>query len=483
LFGRGNVTITAAPKKGFKRLKPPKQEVLVMLDAKERENIALKKFSLIAPVLNEEKLNQQEYFRKLSDQLIDMPHYGPRRYAVKSFQWWLYLYRRYGLEGLKPGYRSDRGKSRRVTAEIAAKIRQKRAEKPGLKGILLYEELVKEGVFTPDRLSLATFYRFLAQNPDLASGKDPDEEEKDVRRFSHQRVNELWQTDIMYGPCLRVGRSKKQTYLLAFIDDASRLVTAARFCWEQNFTAVRAVFKEAILKRGVPKMIYTDNGKVYRCNQLAVVCASLGCTLLHAEPFSPSSKGKVERFFRTVRMRFLSRLEMDRVKSLEELNLLFWQWLEADYQRKIHSALGMSPLDYFLSQAQAVKMFSDPTLLDEYFLLRTTRKVNHDATFSLENILYETDQKFAGSRVEVRYEPEWLKSPARPVFLYQDGLKVGEARQVDFFANAWVKRKGRGRPAHQNDEPEELSPARGGGETTAPVISFTRLLENEGEEK
>lgn len=454
-----------------------------MLDAKERENIALKKFALIAPVLNEEKLNQQEYFRKLSAQLIDMPYYGPRRYAVKSFQWWLYLYRRHGLEGLKPGYRSDRGKSRRVTEEIAAKIRQKRAEKPGLKGILLYDELVKEGVFTPDRLSLATFYRFLAQNPDLAAGKE-DEEEKEVRRFSHQWVNELWQTDIMYGPYLRVGRAKKQTYLLAFIDDASRLVTAARFCWEQNFSAVRAVLKEAILKRGIPKMIYTDNGKVYRCNQLAVVCAALGCTLLHTEPFSPNSKGKVERFFRTVRMRFLSRLEMDKVNSLEELNLLFWQWLEADYQRKIHRALNMSPLDYFLSQADRVNMFADPVRLDEYFLLRTTRKVNHDATFSLENILYETDQKFAGSRVEVRYEPEWLKSPARPVLLYQDGLKVGEARQVDFFANAAVKRKGRGRPAlGQNDEPEHPSPAKTGGEIPAPVISFTRLLESEGEEK
>jgi len=262
-----------------------------MLDAKERENIALKKFALIAPVLNEEKLNQQEYFRKLAAQPIDMPHYGPRHYAVKSFQWWLYLYRRHGLEGLKPGYRSDRGKSRRVTEEIAAKIRQKRVEKPGLKGTLLYDELVKEGVFTPDKLSLATFYRFLAQNPDLATGKDPDEEEKEIRRFSHQWVNELWQTDIMYGPYLRVGRAKKQTYLLAFIDDASRLVTAARFCWEQNFSAVRTVFKEAILKRGIPKMIYTDNMFTVATNWpwFALPWGARFCTRSH---FLPIRRGR-----------------------------------------------------------------------------------------------------------------------------------------------------------------------------------------------
>lgn len=292
-----------------------------MLTDQERETIALKKFSLIAPVLNGQVQNQTEYFKNLAARPIEMPHYGPRRYSIKSFMWWLYLYRRHGLEGLKPGYRSDRGKSRRITEEMAQKIREKKAANPRLFGTLLYEELVKDGVFTPDRLSLSTFYRFLAQNPDLAADSRPDAEGKEVKRFSHQWVNELWQTDIMYGPRLKAGRAKKQTYLIAFIDDASRLVTAAQFCWEQNFTAVRTVLKEAILKRGIPKMIYTDNGKVYRCGQLAMICAGLGCTLLHTEPFAPQAKGKVERFFRTVRMRFLSRLEPDRIKSLEELNL------------------------------------------------------------------------------------------------------------------------------------------------------------------
>lgn len=94
----------------------------------------------------------------------------------------------------------------------------------------------------------------------------------------------------MYGLHLKLGRAKRQTYLIAFIDGASRLATHAQFSWEQNFTAVRAVFKEAILKRGVPKMIYTDNGKVYRSGGLAVICAGLGCTLLHTEPFTPAAK-------------------------------------------------------------------------------------------------------------------------------------------------------------------------------------------------
>ena len=178
-----------------------------MLDEKDREKIALKKFSLVAPVINGQAENQKEYFKKLASEPIEMPHYGSRRYAVKTLQWWLYLYNRHGLEGLKPGYRSDRGKSRRVTEEIALKIQEKKALNPQLTNILLYEELVKDGVFTPDKLSTATFYRFLAQNRNLVDNQDVSREEKEIKRFSHQKVNQLWQTDILYGPYLRLGRA------------------------------------------------------------------------------------------------------------------------------------------------------------------------------------------------------------------------------------------------------------------------------------
>lgn len=448
-----------------------------MLDEPKREQIALKKFSLIAPVLNGQVPNQQEYFRKLAAGPVDMPHYGPKHYSVKSFLWWLYLYRLHGLDGLKPGYRSDRGKSRRVTDEIALKIQEKIQANPRLRASLLYDELVADGVFTPDKLSLATFYRYLAQHPHLAAGKEPGTPEKEVKRFAHQWINELWQTDVMYGPYLKVGRVKKQTFLIAFIDDASRLITHGQFCWEQNFNAVRAVFKEAVLKRGIPKMLYTDNGKVYRCGQLAFICASLGCSLLHTQPFSPAAKGKIERFFLTVRTRFLSRLDVNELKSLEELNLRFWQWLEEDYQRKVHSGLGMSPLDYFMTQVDRVNIFPDPQLLDEYFLLRVTRKINHDATFPLEKTLYEVDQQFAGTRLEVRYEPQWLTNPARPLLLYKDGLKVGEARRVNFFTNAQLKRRKCGRSARQHEDTGVDTPlAMTGGEVAVPAISFARLL-------
>lgn len=453
-----------------------------MLSNKDRENIALKRFSLISPVLNGQIPNQKEYFESICVKPIDMPYYGPKTYSPKTLMSWLNDYRHGGLEALKPGYRADRGKSRKVSQEIADKILEKRAQKPRITSILLYEELVREGIILPQKLSQATFYRFLAANPELAAGKDTkNSAEKDLKRFSRQWVNELWQTDIMFGPYLRVGKSKKQTYLLAFIDDASRLVTHGQFFFSQNFTALRVGLKEAVLKRGVPKMIYTDNGKVYRSRQMAVVCAGLGCSLIHTEPFTPNAKGKIERFFQTVRQRFLVRIDPTQIKGLDELNLRFWQWLEEDYQRKLHSALNMSPLDFFMSQAHQVTLFSNPELLEEYFLLRITRKVNHDATLSVETILYETDQSLANSRVEVRYEPEWLSNPAHPLLLYRDGRKVAEARQVNFHDNSHVKRKGPGRPPGTVQERVNpgLADSVDATKVPAPSISFARFREED----
>lgn len=444
-----------------------------MFSEDDRLNIALKRFSLISPVLIGQVDNQKKYFEGICVNPIDMPYYGVKSYRPKTLMCWLDDYRRDGLEGLKPGYRNDRGKSRKVNSDTAEQIIKKQSLNPRISKIQLYEDLTKDGVILPERVSRATFYRFLSSNPELLH-EAQEVENKELKRFSHDKVNTLWQTDLMYGLYIKEGRSKRRTYLLAIIDDCSRLVTASCFSYSQNFSAFRVVLKDAVLKRGIPKMLYTDNGKIYRSSQLAIVCAGLGCSLIHAQPFTPNSKGKIERFFQTVRQRFLNRINPAEIKCLQELNLLFWEWLENDYHRKIHSALNMSPIDLYMSQVDQVNIFSDPSLLEEHFLLRVNRKVNHDATLSVDTILYETEQGLANSRVEVRYDPEWLSNPSRPLLLFKDGSKVSEARQVNFHDNAHVKRRGPGRPVISADEPTEDSVS--SVATPAPSISFASLL-------
>lgn len=209
-----------------------------MLSTDDRNNIALKRFSLISPVINDQVNNRTEYFKSLCSKPIEIPCYGLKHYSPKTLAHWLSNYRRGGIDALKPGYRSDRGKSRKVSLEIADAIREKQAEKPRITTVLLYKELVNGKVINPSQLSLATFYRFMAANPDLSAGKNPDEPEPELKRFSPQRINELWQTDILYGPYIRVGKVKKQTYLLALIDDASRLITHGQFFDAQNYSTL-----------------------------------------------------------------------------------------------------------------------------------------------------------------------------------------------------------------------------------------------------
>jgi putative transposase len=109
-----------------------------------------------------------------------------------------------------------------------------------------------------------------------------------------------------------------------------------------------------------------------------------------------------------------------------------------------------------MSQISKIKMVSDPAWLEEAFLLRTTRKVNHDATIQMEKVLYETDQRLAGIRVEVRYDPSWLLNSSQPLQLYVDGKKAGEAKCVNFKDNAYVRRK-RGNGPEPKDERGEDS--------------------------
>jgi hypothetical protein len=160
----------------------------------------------------------------------------------------------------------------------------------------------------------------------------------------------------------------------------------------------------------------------------------------------------VERFFKTVRMRFLANVDEDRVDSLDMLNSLYFKWLEEDYIRKAHSGLGgLSPHDVLMSQIDNLKLPADTRLVDEIFLHRVSRKVQHDATIQIDNILYETEPRFADKRMDVRYDPEWIGDETQRLPIYFDGKKAGEAWMVRFHDNAKAKRKFPGNRSYQKE--------------------------------
>lgn len=412
------------------------------MDEKSKTSIALKKFSIISPVLNGQIDSNIEYFRQVASEPIEMPVYGTRNYSVKTLESWLNDYRRYGLEELIRGNRSDKGKSRKISTELSEEIVARRKANPKLRISVLYEELFKDGFFDPQSIALSTVYRYVEDLTLEGRFNELPNKKAESLRFSHEHVGDLCQGDVMYGPQIMIGRKKVQTYLHAFIDDASRYPLYSQFYLSQKFDALRHCFKEAVMRRGIPKLVYTDNRKIYRSQQFEYICASIGSTLLHSQPFEPQGRGKIERFFGTVRMRFLGRLDAENIRDLDSLNERYFKWLEEDYTRKAHSALsGLSPHDVLMSQVSRLRLVKDLQQLNENFFLRVSRKIMPDATTQIENILYETDPIFAGKRVEIRYEPEWLNDITKSLPIYADGKKVGEARMVRFHDNAHAKRR------------------------------------------
>lgn len=226
----------------------------------------------------------------------------------------------------------------------------------------------------------------------------------------------------------------KKTFLIAYIDDCSRLVPYAQFFSSEKFDGLRDVTKEALIRRGKPTIIYADNGKIYRSETLQYACAQLGITLAHTQPYDPKSKGKIERLFKTIQTRFYPLLKSDPVHSLGELNDRFWQWLEVDYHRRPHASLeGKTPHEVFQSQLDSITFLENVSMLETIFLKRAERKVKLDGTITLDKQLYEVPSSYIGQKIEVRMDE-------RNVFVFEEGKKVAEAIPVSIHDNAHVKR-------------------------------------------
>lgn len=412
-----------------------------MLNDTLKNAIALKRFSLISPVINKQVENNMSYFIDVTNNPIDMPYYGLRKYSPKTLECWYFSYMKGGLDELKPSTRGDKGNFRKITPELKEKILSVRSKYPKAASTILYETLISEGIIEPNKISKSTIYRFLknSSNDNVVQ----TEEHIEMRRFSFKNPGELTQTDVMYGPYIKNGKKREQTYLFGYLDDASRLITHAQFYFSQSFESLRDSFREAVLKRGIPRLVYTDNGKIYRSQQFEWLCASLGTTLIHSKPYVPNGRGKIERFFRTVRTRFLSKLDINEISNIDVLNEQFTKWLNEDYQNKPHSALNnSSPLEHFMSNLSKLNLPVDSNILKENFFIRIKRKVKHDATLSIDKILYETDSHFSNSQVEIRYEPEWIGNLSHPLLIFKDDKKIGEARLVNFQDNSHRKRRG-----------------------------------------
>jgi transposase InsO family protein len=361
------------------------------------------------------------------------------RVAPETLRDWLGHYRRGGFEALLPKPRADRGRPRALPPQVVDVLLGIKEGNPALSVQLVIRE-ARDHPEVPSELPLppATVHRLLARHGLMNKSTD-EPGEADRRRFAFQQAGQMWMSDVMHGPTVFVGGRKRKTYLIAFIDDATRVIPHGAFALAENTTTFLPVLKQALLKRGQPARLYVDNGSHFRSRQLSLVCARLGIALIHSRPYKPQGRGKIERWFKTVRAQLLTRLTAADVTNLEALNRRLQQWVEGEYHQSPHRGLeGRTPLEQWALCGDEVRYLEPDLDLDDLFLFETQRKVQKDRTVSLHGVVYEVDAVLVGEKVTLRYDPAAPRE--RAIQVWHDGKAIERAKPVQTYANCFVKR-------------------------------------------
>lgn len=439
------------------------------------EQVALFRYGLISDLLQPTSDDDRKLYARLKEKASKsycIP--GSRRttVAVETLRDWLGLYRTGGFDALKPKPRKDIGSARAIPTEVLDLLVVTKDAHRDWSVSMVIDAAKKESTAARDiALPVSTVHRVLSRAGVM--GKDSeDPTSKDRRHFSYERAGELWMSDVMHGPAVIVGqRRKKKTYLIGLLDDATRIVPYCSFALSENTAAFLPIFKSAVMRRGIPKRLYVDNGAVFRSHHLALVCAKLGVTLIHARPHQPQGKGKQERFFRTTRMRLLTTLTEADTSSLEALNRRLWAWVEGEYHQTPHKGLdGGTPLDAWAMRSIDIRVPGPEIDLREMFLFEQKRRVQRDRTVSLDGLLYEVDATLVGEVVVLRYDPS---ARGAPVDVWHGGKKIHSARVVDAYANCFVKR----------NHGSKLVLPRSGANIAPPVLRMSDIDPRAGDDK
>lgn len=400
----------------------------------QKQRVAVFRFGIIHEMVGGTRLNHGERAKLLREKCArkwEIPCSNQSRLSRSTILRWVQLYLDSGgkLDALYPQGRNDSGQSRVLDQETGLALAQLRSQLPKLTVTELVKQMQERRLITDGAsLSLSTAYRFLHRHNLMTKETAVA---VDRRKFEAELPNDLWQSDVMHGPMVLSDGKRRKTYLIAFIDDHSRLIPHGRFYLSEGITCFMSAFSDALLRRGLPRKLYVDNGSAFRSRQLEYTTAALGVALVHAKPYQPQGKGKIERFFKSVRTRFLPSFRGD---TLEEINEAFDLWLNNEYHERSHSSTGQTPFKRFTSRMECLR--SAPDNLRDYFRKIVRRRVNKDRSVVVERRLFEAPVELIGKRVELLYVEE---NPELVEIRCAD-KSYGVLRQIDLHVNSRVKR-------------------------------------------
>ena len=364
------------------------------MDNKKAQEIALRRYGSIAPVISgniDSYKSKSDYFRSVASTIGVHPH---------TIQRWYLQYLKDGFDGLMPKSRSDLHHYRKLDKDIKDQITYLLSEYPRLPATMVYQKLLETNTIVSKDVSLSTVNRFVQEHK-KSKGITPL---KDMRRYEREHINEVWCGDSSVGPYLKVDGKKQRTYIIALIDDASRMIVGIDIFFNDNFVNLMSVIRGAVIKYGKPKTFNFDNGSNYRSTQMNLLAARIG-TVIHYNPArTPTGKAKIERWFRTMKDQWMSQLCMDDYKSLDELRKSLFMFVQ-EYNQRVHSSLnGKSPMERFFSESTLIIRMNEDEI-ERSFLLEIERKVSNDSVIVIDEKEYEVNYKYQGQRLLIRYSP------------------------------------------------------------------------------
>ena len=404
------------------------------MNNKEMIQIASIRLALIAPAVNNTftEGSKSAYYRRISSEPVKLPNGTTVLYTPGTLSNWESSYNRFGFDSLLPKTRSDIGQTRKLSDVTIEQIHILKNTFPRINATLIYHKLIEDDFINEKDVSISTIQRFIKNN-DLKSARNINV--KDRKAFEEEFATGMYQGDTCYGPYITENRQHRRTYLVMLIDDKSRLIVGGRFFYNDNSYNFQKVLKEAVARYGIPNKLYLDNGSPYKNEQLSLICGSLGIVELHTMVRDGASKGKVERNFRTLKSRWLSALDIDSISSLSELNDELFTYINK-HNVTIHSATNQRPIDRYKSDLARVKVVSNSEWLDNCFMNRVERRVNNDATVSIDKTPYDVPMEFIRQKVEVRYLPDDMDN----AYIYYENLKYN-IRKTNKVENGKTKRK------------------------------------------
>jgi putative transposase len=440
--------------------------------------IALFRYSLIQEVISPHLTPAQRGRRVRA--LAAMPHPGPDgseiRVSYQSINRWKRDYLAGGFEALVPSPRQASPRTPGEVLELAAALKRENPERTAAQVQRILR--ASSGWAPSDRTLQRLFTRLELNRPAAGPGQ-----QQVFGRFEAARPNELWTGDALHGPVI----GGRKTYLFCFIDDHSRAVMGARWAFHEDVVRLAAALRPALASRGVPESVYVDNGSAFADAWLLRACAVLGIKLVHSRPGRPQGRGKVERFFRTVREQFLVEITGDdrqagaRAADLTELNRLFAAWVAVSYHRAVHSETGHAPLARWAAGVPDPLPLPSPAQLHEAFLWSERRTVRKTATVSLHGNLYQVDASLVRCVVELVFDPFDLAD----IDVRHKGKPAGKA--IPFLIGRHRHAKTRTGEHEQRAEPEptgidylKILDTAHGAELQAQ-INYAALTEDAGE--